>query len=121
MIIQDRNGDGISFIHRAHEGFALFISINLHRAAAFGENINFLLISVVVRGIGTLVRLKDSIAGHKLFGRFAYVKHEKNIFPFQMADPLLIFRGVSPGCMADRVLLFRGGPAHNHFALPIPL
>src|SRR5439155_2287352 len=57
MIIEERDGDGIAFTHRMDEAFRLFVRINLHRTAPFGEDINLLLIGVVVRRPGTLTRL----------------------------------------------------------------
>src|SRR5439155_16744916 len=63
MIIQERNGYRVAFTNRAHETFALFVSIDFHRAAAFGEDVNLLLIGMIVRRPGTLMGLENSIAG----------------------------------------------------------
>src|SRR6266545_3952404 len=59
VIVEDRNCDGIAFAHRTHKTFRLFIRIDLHRAAPFGENVNLLLVSVIVRRPRALMRLED--------------------------------------------------------------
>src|SRR6266496_3607921 len=78
MIVQKRYGHGVAFIDGMDKAFALFIGINFHRTAALGKNVNLLLVGVVVRRVGALMRAEDRIAGDEFVRRFAHVEHQEH-------------------------------------------
>src|SRR5438445_355223 len=77
------------------------------------ENINLLLVSVVMRGPGTLTRLEDRIARDQFVRWLRDIEHQEHVLAFQMANPLFVLSDLLPTAMKDRVRFFGRRAANN--------